>query len=99
MKTTKYDGASFDDFVNEQLQDKAFRKVFNRERVISELVQTVINYRKDANMTQAALAKRCNTTQQVIARLEKGNNNRLPSLDLLARIAAALGKELTVSIS
>ena len=99
MNKDKYDGSSFDDFVADQLEDKTFRKTFNRERAISELVQTVINFRKDAGLTQAALAKKCNTTQQVIARLEKGNNNRLPSLDLLARIAAALGKELTVSIS
>ena len=47
-------------------------------------------------MTQAALAKACDTTQSVVARLEGGNNGRMPSLELLGRIAKALGLSLVV---
>lgn len=44
-----------------------------------------------ANLTQAELAKLIGTTQSVIARLEGGSDKRVPSIPLLARIAAACG--------
>lgn len=45
-------------------------------------------------MTQAELAKRVGTQKSNISRLESGNYN--PSLDFLAKVAEALGKNLNV---
>ncbi|WP_203249903.1 helix-turn-helix domain-containing protein [Cysteiniphilum marinum] len=45
------------------------------------------------------LAEKSNTTQQVISRLESGSDTRLPSFNLLSKIAHALGKKLTIRFS
>jgi transcriptional regulator with XRE-family HTH domain len=52
--------------------------------------------RKDAGLTQAALASRLGTTQSAVARLESGR--AAPSLQMLERIARATGRSITVVI-
>jgi len=47
-------------------------------------------------LTQSELAQKAHTTQPVIARLERGSDFRIPSLELLGRIAYALGKEIVI---
>lgn len=46
------------------------------------------------DLSQAALAYRAGTTQQAISRLEQGRVS--PTVEMLARIAAACGEELTL---
>lgn len=48
--------------------------------------------RKDAGLTQAALAARAGTTQTAIARLERPGSN--PRLETLERVLAAAGHRL-----
>lgn len=50
--------------------------------------------RKRAGLTQSQLAERAGVTQQQVARLESPDSN--PTLDLLERIARALGVSLSV---
>ncbi len=53
--------------------------------------------REKRHLTQAELAERVGTAQPNIARLESGRAT--PRLDLLARIAAALGARLDVTLT
>jgi DNA-binding XRE family transcriptional regulator len=59
-----------------------------------KIIEEIIMARKEKNLTQRDLAKLIGTKQSNISRLESGNYN--PSLDLLNRIALAVGKELEV---
>jgi DNA-binding XRE family transcriptional regulator/predicted RNase H-like HicB family nuclease len=52
--------------------------------------------RKRAGMTQAELARRAGLTQPAVARLEDPDYN--PTLDMLERVAAALGTRLEVDL-
>jgi transcriptional regulator with XRE-family HTH domain len=47
-------------------------------------------------LTQLELAQKAYTTQPVIARLERGSDSRIPSLEFLGRVAHALGKEVVI---
>jgi DNA-binding XRE family transcriptional regulator len=58
------------------------------------IIEEIIMARKEKNLTQRDLAELIGTKQSNISRLESGNYN--PSLDLLNRIAMAVGKELEV---
>ena len=92
----KQAGIPLKKILNKKLKDPTFRMYFNESKAISELCSAVSHARQARGMTQAALAKACDTTQSVVARLEGGNNGRMPSLELLGRIAKALGLSLVV---
>ena len=64
-----------------------------RKSVIEQYVQC----RKAQGITQAELARRTGIPRSNITRFESGSYN--PSLDLLVRIAAALGMELQMSLT
>ena len=53
--------------------------------------------REEKNMTQKQLAEKIGTRQSNIARLESGNYN--PSFQFLQRVAKALDKKLTFTLS
>jgi transcriptional regulator with XRE-family HTH domain len=58
----------------------------------SEGVKTIVNVewrRKELNLTQAQLAEKAGVTQGAISMIERGE--RVPSLDVLVKIADALG--------
>ena len=71
-----------------------------RARIDASVVRATIavmvkRARTQAGLTQAQLATRAKTTQAVVARIE-GGSAFTPSLDLLDRIARALGGRLSV---
>ena len=84
------------DVIKRELKDPEFSFYFRREKAISEIARLVRDARLKAGLTQAQLAKKAQTSQVVIARLESGTDQRVPSLDLLERIANALKAKLLV---
>ena len=85
------------DVINEQLKDKSFAVDYERELLINAIAQLIVKLRKNKCLTQAQLAKKVVTTQSVIARLESGNDSRIPSLDMLARIANATHTKINIA--
>jgi transcriptional regulator with XRE-family HTH domain len=77
-------------------KDKEFAENYERELLINEIAKLVTALRRSAQLTQAELATKSGTTQPVIARLESGTDSRVPSLDLLARIATASHAKLHI---
>jgi DNA-binding XRE family transcriptional regulator len=59
-----------------------------------KIIEEIIMARRERKLTQKDLADLIGTKQSNISRLESGNYN--PSLDLLNKIALAVGKELEV---
>lgn len=87
---------TFDEMKNDLLKDKEFELEYEKLKPRYEAIRQIISARKEQNLTQAELAKRVGTQKSNISRLESGNYN--PSLDLLTKIAEALGKSLDVSL-
>lgn len=96
-KTTKR--ISLDNVILDARTDPEFEGHFERELLINKIANTIYACRNKAELTQSELAERSGTSQPVIARLESGNDSRVPSLDLLSRIAQATGKKLSLSFS
>ena|ERR1700738_4147812 len=90
---------TLDNFIEKRLKDEEFAKEFRRQLIINEIAAQIVRIRKSIGLTQEQLARKAGTTQPVIARLEKGNDKRLPSLDLVDRIAQATNMKLHVSLS
>ena len=72
-----------------------YRKAYEALTPEFELARAVIDARVTAGLTQEQLAKRMETTQSVIARLESGRTR--PSTQTLERLAAATGTRLRIS--
>jgi transcriptional regulator with XRE-family HTH domain len=70
---------------------------YDRLGPVYALVGELIAARQQAGLTQAEIALRMGTTQSVIARLESARH--MPTFDLAARYAAALGRRLDVHLS
>lgn len=81
-------------FFDELRNDPEVMLHYEEEKAKTQIAALVRSARQRAGMTQAELAERVGTTQSVIARLESGGDQRIPSLALLARIASALDARL-----
>ncbi len=86
---------SFEEVRERLLSNPAVKAEYDRLGPVYELVGTMTEARHNAGLTQKDVAARMGTTQSVIARLE--NARHLPSLDLLTRYAAALGRRVSIS--
>lgn len=85
--------------ITEQCKNKKFEELFQRELLINEIAKVVVAMRKKSRLTQKKLAEKAGTTQPVIARLESGTDKRIPSLNLLVRLAVATNSTLKLIIS
>ena len=72
-------------------QIKDFDKKFSAAKIRLEFAIQIANEREKAGLSQKDLALKLKTTQSVISRIENGKQNI--SLDMLQRIAEALGKK------
>jgi len=88
---------TLDNIIKEEYdKDEDFAKHYDKEMLINAISKMVVSLRHKVHLTQETLANRANTTQPVIARIESGSDSRVPSLDLLARIAAASDAQLDI---
>lgn len=78
--------------------DTELRELVRQEVVNSEISRMIYDAREAAKLTQKQLADRIGTTQSVISRLESADYER-HSLDMLRRIAEALGQKLELRFS
>jgi len=77
----------------ELMKDSEFKSFYENPDLAFKISEMVINLRIKKGLTQKALAKKIETNQSSIARLESGKT--LPSLSFLEKIAKACETELT----
>ncbi len=87
---------SFDDLLNEQLNDPDFRDYWERTALARAVANQVIKYRIDHGMSQSALARRLGVSQAVVGRLELGEHE--PKIATLSRLSRVLGLRFTIDI-
>lgn len=85
---------TFQDHLKESLKDPKFKKAWKKSQVEYDLASALIKKRLSKKISQRSLAKKINTTQAVISRIETMSAN--PSLFLLKRLANALDSKLVL---
>ena len=85
---------SFDDYLKEQLKDPEFKKEWDRTEPEYQVLAEIIKARIEKKLSQRELAKKAKTTQAVLSRIE--NMTVSPSIQLVQRIAEAMGKKLEI---
>ncbi len=84
-----------DRLIEKQLKNPEFRKLWEEGEADYQLGRQIIQARIDKKISQRELAKRANTTQAVISRIESRDVST--TLQMATRIAKALGKTLQIS--
>ena len=82
------------DHIKESLKDPEFRKAWEESEAEYQVSRCLIEARIKGKISHKELAKKANTTQAVISRLENMTAN--PSVGLLQKIASALNLKLKV---
>ena len=76
------------------LKNPKLKKLYEESQPEYEIARAIIRARIVQKITQEELAKKMNTTQSVISRVEQAKTS--PSLSFLKRLAAALNTTLQV---
>lgn len=86
---------TLEDDLRKRLKNPKFKKAWEDSELEYQLGRTLIERRLAKRLSQRDLAERAQTTQAVISRVESMNSN--PSLNLLKRLASALGVKLKIA--
>ena len=78
------------------LRNPEIKEEYDSLEVEFHIIQTMIDARKEQNLTQKELSKRTGITQADISRIENGTRN--PSLDMLRRLAKGMGMKLKLEL-
>ena len=87
---------SISELKSELLKNKKFVVAYVAQVPEFQIAKQLIDARLKRNLTQAELAKKIDTGQAVISRLE--GLNAKPSISLLERLAKALGVQFQLTI-
>ena len=82
---------------DEYRTSKEFRKAYDEEVIKLKIAYRIAQLRKARHLTQGELAKKADTTQQNISRLEDLKNTQI-TLHTLTKLAVALKARLTVDL-
>jgi ribosome-binding protein aMBF1 (putative translation factor) len=96
-KTKRPVGVGLDGYLGKQLEDPEFRHHYEQRRLVHEVAIVVRSMREQAGLTQAQLANMVGVSQPMIARMERGLDQRTPRWETLRKVGLALGKQLKLS--
>ena len=86
----------FDDYLNNELKNNDFKKGYLTEKAILESALTFAHAGAKCGTVSKTTGKIFHVPQSTIARIECGCNT---SIETINKLALALGKKLTISIS
>lgn len=98
MKTVHYQQVLDERRAQMTAEERAdYDAAYERAGLALRLAELCYEARTGTGLTQTELAQRMGTTQPTIARIEGGG--RMPTIDMLERLAKAVGQRLEISLS
>ncbi len=88
---------SYRDYFKKLESDPEYRETEQKYKLILDLADEILRLRMEKGWSQAELARRAETKQANISRLENGMLN--PSVNFLQKVAKALDADLSVRVS
>jgi DNA-binding XRE family transcriptional regulator len=98
FKMKRVKGISLGEVLDRELKDDEIRLGFEERRFYLDIARLVSDLRAKAGISQGALAKTAGVTQPLIARLEKGDQRRTPTFDMIYKVLKALGYQLEIRV-
>ncbi len=72
------------------------KKISTEKDLRKDVVEQLVNFRKQKKMTQQDIAKKLGVSQQQVAKIEKQNNS--PTLTVITKYADALDLKLDIKV-
>jgi len=85
---------SFEQYLAQQMENKTFREAYKEESQRLRVAYQILQLRKRQKLSQKELARKLNTTQSVVARMESGQQNF--TTDTLQKIASTFKRDLRI---
>jgi predicted transcriptional regulator len=85
-----------DKLLERELQDPKFKKEWDKLELRYVVIRQIIKIRNTYNLSQSELAKKLNTTQSVISRIENGTVN--VGIDFIDNLAKAFDKKVELRL-
>ena len=79
-------------------RSKEFKIVFEETKMHLKIARLIEELRLKEGLTQAQLAKKAKVSQPMIARLERGHQDRVPTLATINKVMNTLGHEIDLVI-
>lgn len=89
---------TLESILERKLKDPEFKAGFEEARNYLRIARLIVHLRLEAGLTQSQLAKKTDVSQPMIARVEKGDQSRVPTLATLNKILYALGYQAELVI-
>lgn len=87
---------SFEKFKEDMFANAEVKEEYDALEPEFNIIQAMIDTRKQQNLTQRELSERTGITQADISRIENGTRN--PSLEMLKRLAKGMGMKLKLEL-
>ena len=87
---------TLEDHLKHSLKNPEFKKAWEESEAEYQVSRALIAARLSKKISQRDLAKKANTTQAVISRLESMSAN--PSIGLIQKVASALNLKLKIQL-
>ena len=91
-------GIKFKSYLKKKLVDRDLRIAYEEASMHLKVARLVEELRNKAGLTQAQLAKKAGVSQPMIARLERGDQDRIPTLSTISKVFGALGYEVDLVV-
>ena len=91
-------GKSFDSYLKKKLKNKEIHIAYEEVKMHLKIAKIIEELRIKSGLTQTQLAKKAKVSQPMIARLERGDQDRVPTLSTINEVLAALGYEADITI-
>lgn len=91
-------GMKFKTYLDKKLKDKKLTLAYEEASMHLRIARLIEELRLKEGLTQSDLAERSGVSQPMIARLENGDPNRIPTLSTINKVFRALGYEIDIHI-
>ena len=88
--------SSYDELKKQLLNNPKVKAEYDALEPEFNIIQAMIDARKQQNLTQEELSRKTGITQADISRIENGTRN--PSLEMVIRLARGLGMQLKLEL-
>ena len=85
-------------YVKSKKNSKEFQVAYEEVKMHLKIARLVEDIRLKAGLTQTQLAKKAGVSQPMIARLERGDQDRVPTLSTINKVFKALGYKIDLNI-